>query len=58
VESWRGTSVRRSRLFDAEQLRITQADLDLARAMTFGLDPDRFAVGKVWPFAWHRQGDA
>jgi hypothetical protein len=58
VESWRGTSVRRSVVSDAEQLRITQSDLDLARAMMFDLDPDRFAVGKVWPFAWHRQGDA
>jgi hypothetical protein len=46
--------LRRSRLFEAEQLRVTQADLDVARAMTLGLDPHRFAVGKVWPFAWHQ----
>lgn len=45
---------RRSNIFDTEQLRITQADLDVARAMTLGLDPDKFAVGKVWPFAWHQ----
>ena len=45
---------RRSKLFDPEQLRITQPDLDVARAMTFGLDPDKFAVGNTWPFAWHQ----
>lgn len=45
---------RRSKLFDTEELRITQADLDIARTMTFGLDPKKFAVGKVWPFAWHQ----
>lgn len=45
---------RRSKLFDVEQLRITQADLEVARAMTFGLDPEKFALGKVWPFAWHQ----
>lgn len=45
---------RRSKLFDTEQLRITQADLDVARAMTIGLDPKKYSVGKVWPFAWHQ----
>lgn len=43
-----------SKLFDIEQLRITKADLNLARSMTFGLDPEVFAVGKVWPLAWHQ----
>lgn len=41
-------------LFDQERLRITQADLDIAQAMTMGLDPEVFAVGKVWPLAWHQ----
>lgn len=41
-------------LFDPERLRITQADLDIAQAMTMGLDPEVFAVGKVWPLAWHQ----
>lgn len=45
---------RRSKLFDLEQLRITQDDLDIAQAMTFALDADKFAVGNVWPFAWHQ----
>ncbi|MCU1051129.1 hypothetical protein JAK50_11460 [Stenotrophomonas maltophilia] len=45
---------RRSKMFDPEKIRITQADLDVARAMTFGLDPSRFAIGNVWPFAWHQ----
>ena len=41
-------------LFDLEQLRITQADLDIAQTMTLGLDPELFSVGKVWPLAWHQ----
>ena len=42
------------KLFDAQALRVTEDDLSLARRMTLGLDPDRFAVGKAWPFAWHQ----
>lgn len=45
---------RRPLFFDPEQLRITQADLDIAQAMTMGLDPEVFAVGKVWPLAYHQ----
>lgn len=45
---------RRSKIFAPSQLRITQEDLNVARAMTFGLNTDKFAVGKVWPFAWHQ----
>ncbi|MEX3937270.1 hypothetical protein AB4Y32_37005 [Paraburkholderia phymatum] len=35
-------------------LRITQQDRDLARLVTPTLDSGRFAVGKVWPLAWHQ----
>lgn len=45
---------RRSKIFDPEQLHITQDDLNIAHTMTFGLDIKRFGVGKVWPFAWHQ----
>ncbi|MBL0042030.1 MAG: hypothetical protein IPP28_13520 [Xanthomonadales bacterium] len=44
----------RSLLFDPEQMRITQTDLDIAQAMTMGLEPEVFAVGKVWPLAFHQ----
>lgn len=43
-----------SKLFDQTQIRITKEDLAIARQMTFGLDPTRFAIGEVWPFAWHQ----
>tara|TARA_R110002167_G_scaffold6553_8_gene30374 strand:- start:9709 stop:10755 length:1047 start_codon:yes stop_codon:yes gene_type:complete len=42
------------KFFDANKLTITEADLELANRMTFGLDPEKFAVGKVWPLAWHQ----
>jgi hypothetical protein len=42
------------RLFDLERLRITEEDLVIARRMTFGLDPKRYAVGKPWPLSWHQ----
>jgi len=45
---------RRSKIFDLKNFRITQDDLDIARAMTFGLNTEKFSVGKVWPFAWHQ----
>ena len=40
-------------LFDPEQLRITQEDFELARLVTPTL-ADEFAVGKIWPLAWHQ----
>ncbi|WP_282109270.1 hypothetical protein [Shewanella algicola] len=42
------------KLFDAKELTITDADLELANRLTDGLDPEKFAVGKVWPLAWHQ----
>lgn len=42
------------KLFDTNQMRITQADLDAALLITPTLDPKRFAVGKVWPLSWHQ----
>lgn len=42
------------KLFDPEELRITQPDLDLARLVTPTLESRRFAVGNIWPLAWHQ----
>ncbi|WP_256822399.1 MULTISPECIES: hypothetical protein [unclassified Pseudomonas] len=41
-------------LFDPEELRITEADLQIARLVTTTLDEDVFVVGKIWPLAWHQ----
>lgn len=42
------------RLFDIEQLRITDADLQISRQITPNLDRKNFEVGKIWPLAWHQ----
>ena len=42
------------KLFDAKELTITESDLEMANRLTDGLDPEKFAVGKVWPLAWHQ----
>jgi hypothetical protein len=42
------------KLFDLDGLRMTEEDVAIARRMTFGLDPAKFAVGEVWPFTWHQ----
>lgn len=42
------------KLFDANEMTITVADFELANRMTFGLDPEVFSIGKVWPIAWHQ----
>ncbi|WP_260677035.1 hypothetical protein [Pseudomonas syringae] len=41
------------KLFDPEHLRITPKDFELARLVTPTLT-DEFAVGKIWPLAWHQ----
>lgn len=41
-------------LFEADQLRITGEDLKIARRLTPNLPEDEFAVGQVWPLAWHQ----
>lgn len=42
------------KLFDLEKLNITKEDLEIANRLTSGLDPERYAVGKPWPLAWHQ----
>lgn len=41
-------------LFDSEQLRIKQADLRIASLVNPTLNGEKFAVGKIWPLAWHQ----
>lgn len=45
---------RMPKLLDCEQMRLTRADLDAALLVTPTLNPDTFAVGKIWPLAWHQ----
>lgn len=41
-------------LFDLDELRITETDLQLARLINPDLDGEIFAVGNIWPLAWHQ----
>jgi hypothetical protein len=41
-------------LFDTEQLRISEEDLAIAHRLTPNLDTSEFAVGNIWPLAWHQ----
>lgn len=44
-----------SKLFDREQLKITEEDLKIAQMMTPNLSLEKgFAIGQPWPFAWHQ----
>ncbi|CAN7336608.1 hypothetical protein [Polaromonas sp. LjRoot131] len=47
-------SIRFPKLFDLDTLRITEADLQVARLITPTLDAKMYAVGEVWPLAWHQ----
>ncbi|ULN81109.1 hypothetical protein HXW87_02715 [Pseudomonas sp. Y5-11] len=42
------------KLFDAHELTITKADLEIALMVTPTLDPKIYDVGKPWIFAWHQ----
>lgn len=42
------------KLFDPEQMKITAEDLAVARRLTPNLPEALFAIGKVWPLAWHQ----
>jgi len=42
------------KLFDLQQLTITEDDLKIARAVCPTLNRDLFHVGKPWPLAWHQ----
>jgi hypothetical protein len=53
IKSYLGAFGEKSKIFDPEQLRITARDLELARLVNPAL-PDEFAVGRIWPLAWHQ----
>ncbi|MCL9824244.1 hypothetical protein [Ralstonia solanacearum] len=42
------------KLFDMDEMRISEADLKIARKLTPNLPEEEFAIGKVWPLAWHQ----
>ncbi|WP_147487716.1 hypothetical protein [Burkholderia pseudomallei] len=54
LDDLKGVMQRYPLLFDEEQLRITSEDLKIARRLTPNLPEEEFAVGKVWPLAWHQ----
>ncbi|WP_150671154.1 hypothetical protein [Pandoraea anhela] len=54
LQSYAYLLLRYPRLFDLEVLKVTEADLEIARKFTPNLNKDgRFAVGKTWPLAYH-----
>lgn len=53
VVSFSALHKRFERLFDENVLRITEADLRIAKTLTPNLS-EIFSVGRVWPLAWHQ----
>lgn len=50
-----GDAIKRfPNLFDPKELRITKADLQIARLVNPTLDGETFAVGNIWQLAWHQ----
>lgn len=55
VSNYSAIYKRFDRLFDQDRLRITEEDLRIARMLTPNLSTGNgFAVGEVWPLAWHQ----
>ena len=55
TDSYQSICKRFDRLFDEEQLRITEEDLRIARTLTPNLSEENgFSVGQIWPLAWHQ----
>lgn len=42
------------KLFDQNELTVTDEDLNVARLVTPSLNSKTFSVGKPWPLAWHQ----
>lgn len=50
-----GDIIRSSpKLFDMARLQMSSEDIKIAKHLTPNLPPDSYAVGKVWPLAWHQ----
>lgn len=47
------SALRKTKIFDPQQLRITEKDIEMARLITPTLS-DEFQVGRPWPLAWHQ----
>lgn len=45
---------RYPKLFDERELIIQEGDLQSALLVTPTLNPDKYAVGLIWPLAWHQ----
>lgn len=55
LQPYRQVYKRFPSLFDTKELTITEQDHTLACQVTPGLHTDgRFAVGQLWPLAWHQ----
>ncbi|RAM62889.1 hypothetical protein RB24_18150 [Herbaspirillum rubrisubalbicans] len=49
------TTVEESpRLFDQDELKITEEDIRICRLVTPDLNTEIYKVGKIWPLAWHQ----
>lgn len=53
VLSYSALHKRFERLFDENQICITEADLRIAKTLTPNLS-ESFSIGRVWPLAWHQ----
>ena len=54
AQPYQGLMTMYPNLFDANELKITEEDLRIARLITPTLDPLKFAAGNIWPLAWHQ----
>lgn len=52
--SYQNVLVSHPKLFSADELRITESDLEVASLVNSDLDRNIFSVGVVWPFSWHQ----
>lgn len=53
--AYKAIPLRFERLFDAEQMKITEEDFRIARMLTPTLNEHKdFAVGQIWQLAWHQ----
>ena len=53
--SYRTVIVENPKLFEVEQLKLTNEDLRIARMLNPSLcNEERLEVGAVWPLAWHQ----
>lgn len=53
-QSYASLISRYSFIFDEQETRITQEDLEIARLLNPTLDPEKFDIGKTWTFGWHQ----